>query len=131
MILEESLYAFVTSDTAVAALIDLRMYGGMQPQKGAQPCIVYSRLSPTKRTQTLCATDSKVCATLLIECYDKSYLGSKHLAAAVRHTIIDFQGDMAGTRVSSIALDDESDVVLPEPGLFGVSQTYSIWFTEE
>lgn len=130
MILEESLFSFLSSDTAVGAFIAERIYGLIQPQKGVQPCIVYSRIA-TDRTQTLCTTDSKVRAALLLDCYDKTYLGSKRLAQAVRQTLIDFSGDMAGTRVSSISLEAEVDLDDPEPGLYCVSQRYLIWFTEE
>lgn len=130
MILEESLFSFLSSDTAVGSFVADRIYGLVQPQTGTQPCIVYSRIA-TERTQTLCKTDSKVRATLLLDCYDKKYKGSKLLAEAVRQTLTDFHGDMAGTRVSSIALDSEVDRDDPEPGLYSVSQTYFIWFTEE
>lgn len=130
MILEESLFSFLSSDTAVGAMVLDRIYGQTQPQKGKQPCIVYSR-THTLRSQTLCKTDSKVRATMLLDCYDKSYKGAKQLADVVRHTLIDFAGDMSGTRVSTVILDGEVDLDDPEPGLFSVSQTYFIWFTEE
>lgn len=130
MILEESLFAFLTADTAVAALIAERMYGGMAPQNAPLPRIVYSRMDTT-RTQTLCKTDRKAMATMLLDCYDKTYLGSKRLADAVRQTLTDFSGDMAGTRVSTVILDGDPDRDDPEPGLFSVSQRYFIWFTEE
>jgi hypothetical protein len=130
VILEESLFSFLSSDTAVGSVVADRIYGLIQPQKGLQPCIVYSRIA-TLRSQTLCATDSKVRAMLLIDCYDKTYKGSKLLAEVVRQTLTDFSGDMAGTRISSVALDAEVDRDDPEPGLYSVSQTYFIWFTEE
>jgi len=130
VILEESLFSFLSSDTAVAAIIGDRIYGVVAPQNAPLPRIVYTRMH-TARTQTLCKTDSKVRATLLIECYDKNYKGSKLLADVVRQTLTDFSGDMAGTRVSTIALDAEVDLDDPEPGLYSVSQTYLIWFTEE
>lgn len=130
MILEESLFSFLSSDTAVGAMVEDRIYGLIQPQKGLQPCIVYSRIA-TDRTRTLCATDSKVRATLLVDCYDKTYLGAKRLAEVVRHTLIDFSGDMAGTHVSTVSLDTEVDLDDPEPGLYCVTHTYFIWFTEE
>lgn len=131
MILEESLFSFLSSDTAVGAFIDDRVFGQVRPQTAKLPAIVYTRVSPTQRSQTMCKTDSKVRASFHLECQDKTYLGSKQLAKAVRQTLTDFTGDMNGTRVSSVALDDEFDVVDPDPGVYGVSQIYFIWFTEE
>lgn len=130
MIFEKSLFAFLSGDTALGALIEGRVFGLIQSPDSAQPSIIYARRG-TSRTQTHCATDSKVRVTISIDCYDKSYLGVKELADVVRRTLSDFTGDMYGTQVSSVSMDSEEDVPVPEPGLFGVSQVYSIWFLEE
>lgn len=130
MILEESLFAFLAGDTAVAALVGDRIYGMIAPQKAKLPRIVYSRIAVT-RSQTFCATDRKARAVMQVDAYDLSYRGAKVLAKTIRQTLTDFNGDMAGTPVSTIAMDSEVDLDDPDPGLFRVSQTYFIWFTEE
>jgi hypothetical protein len=130
MILEESLFSFISSDTAVAAIIGNHMYGSIAPQHAPLPRIVYWR-EDSARSQTLCKTDSKVKAIMILECYDKTYKGSKELAKVVRQTLTDFSGDMAGTRVSTVILDSDPDGEDPEPGLYCVRQRYFIWHTEE
>lgn len=130
MILEESLFSFLSSDTAVAALVADRIYGAIAPQTAPLPRIVYKR-EDSNRTQTLCKTDSKVRAIMILECYDKTYKGAKQLAKVVRQTLTDFSGDMAGTRVSTVILDSDPDGEDPEPGLHCVSQRYFIWHIEE
>lgn len=131
MILEDSLFAFLAGDTAVAALVDDRIFGGfIQDQNAKMPCIVYARITVT-RTQTLCGTDRKARAVMRIDSYDKAYRSAKLLAEVLRHTLTDFSGDMYGTRVSLVAMDSEVDLDDPEPGLYRVSQTYFIWFNEE
>lgn len=131
MTLEFSLFAFLAGDTAVAAVVEDRIYGGfIEDQRAKQPCVVYARVTAT-RSQTLCGTDGKVRAVMRIDSYDKSYNGAKALAELLRHTLTDFAGDMYGTRVSLVAMDSEIDLDDPEPGLYRVSQTYFIWFLEE
>lgn len=129
MMLEESLYALLSGDTALAAIVDDRVFGVIN-ETGKQPSIVYSRVAVT-RTYTLCGTDGKARALMQIDCYDKSHIGVRRLAEVLRHTLTDFAGDMYGTRVSLIAMDSEVDLDDPEPGLYRVSQTYIIWFLEE
>ncbi len=130
MMLEESLFSFLTSDTAIAGMIDARVYAQIAPQGALLPRVVYSRIT-TQRTQTLCGTDQKVRAVMQIDSYDRTYKGAKELAKALFFTLVDFSGDMNGTRVSTVALDSDVDLDDPDPGLFRVSQTYFIWFKEE
>jgi hypothetical protein len=129
MLLEESLYSFLTSDSAVSAMVEDRVFAEIAPQKSPLPRIVYTRIA-TQRTQSLCKTDSKVRALMQIDLYDRTYKGSKDLAKLIFNTLIDFTGNMAGTRVSSVISDSEVDLDDPDPGLYRVSQTYFIWFVE-
>lgn len=128
--LEESLYSFLSSDTAVSSLVNDSIYGLIAPQGAPLPRIIYSRIT-TQRTSTLCATDTKVRAVMQIDCYARNYKASKELAKTVRQTLTDFSGDMYGTRVSLVTLDQDVDLDDPDPGLYRVSQTYFIWFSEE
>lgn len=130
ILLEESLYSFLTNSVDVSAIIGDRMYGMVRPEKDPTPSIVYSRAT-TLRTQTLCKTDSKVRATMTVDSIAKTYLGVKRLARAVGKALSDFTGDMYGTRVSTVILESEIDLDDPDPGLYRVSQTYLIWFVEE
>lgn len=130
ILLEESLKSFLTGDADVGALIANRMYGMIRPENDPTPSIVYSRAT-TLRSQTMCKTDPKVRATMTVDCLAKTYLGAKKLARATGKALIDFAGDMYGTRVSTVILESEIDLDDPDPGLYRVSQTYLIWFVEE
>lgn len=129
-LLEESLFAFLSSDTAVASFVESRIYGLIAPQGAQLPRIIYSRIA-TQRTQTLCATDGKVRTAMQVDCYSKTFKEAKQLAKVVQQTLTDFTGDMMGTRVSTVILDSEVDLDDPDPGLYRVSQTYFIWYKEE
>lgn len=128
--LEDSLHAFLAADTALGALVEDRIYGGAADPDSELPHLVYSRLA-TLRGQTLCGTDRTARAQIEIDCADRSFKASKDLAKVVKDTLLDFSGDMAGTRISAVILDSDGDLVYSEPGLFYVSQVYFIWFKEE
>ena len=128
--IEESLFALLSSDTAVSGLVEDRVYGLIAPQVAPLPRIVYARIA-SLRTQTLCATDRKVRVLMQVDSYDRTYRGSKVLAGAVRQTLTDYTGDMFGTRVATVTLDSEIDLADPDPGLYRVSQSYFLWITEE
>lgn len=130
MMLEESIAGFLMDDTAIGAYIEGRVYGQIAPSKSPLPRIVYSRIS-TRRTQTLCGTDTTARAVVQIDSYDKTYKGAHLLATAIRKTLTDFSGDMRGTRVSTVTMESDIDLDDPDPGLYRVSQTYFFWFTEE
>lgn len=129
MILEQGLFAFLSADTAISAIVADRIFPLMQ-RGDAQPSLVYSRVA-AQRTQRLCnTTDPALRGAFQIDSYAKTYEEVKELADIVRQTLVDFAGDMGGTHVSTVILDTEIDMLDPEPGLYRVLQTYFIWFVE-
>lgn len=126
MTLEASLFSFVTADPGVAALIGARMYPGIIPQGGAQPCVVYNKDGRT-RQQLYCGVDGLLLTRITLDCYARRYIDSVALANAVTAALEDFSGDMAGTRVPRIFLENEIDLSDVEPGLYRQSQTWAVW----
>lgn len=126
MTMEASLFTFLTSDPAVSALIGTRMYPGVIPQGGLQPCIVYAKTSRT-RQQLFCGTDGLLLTRIDIDCYAKRYIESVALANAVTAALQDFSGDMAGLAVPRVFLENEIDLSDIEPGLYRQSMTWALW----
>lgn len=127
--IEEGLFSHLTSDTAVGAEIDSRMYGAVAPSHAKLPRIVYTKIADGN-TQTMCATDGVKGNRYQLDCYAKDYKSSKELAKLVKNSIVDFRGFMGDTYVKTVILETELDLVDPDPGLNRVSQTYLIWFVE-
>lgn len=126
MTMEASLFSFLTGNAGIAALVVKRVYAGIIPQSGVQPCIVYNK-SSRSRQQLYCGTDGLLLTRLEIDCYADSYIQSVDLANAVTAALQDFSGDMSGTDVPRVFLENEIDLSDIEPGLYRQSQTWAMW----
>lgn len=127
--IEEGLFSMLTSDTAVGAIIENRMFGSVAPAGAKLPRLVYTKLGDSNDS-TLCATDSTQRVTIQVDCYAKDYKSSKVLAKTVRQSLVDYRGFMGDTYVKTVILSTELDLTDPDPGLNRVSQTYFIWIVE-
>lgn len=131
---DSSLVSHLRADADVAALVGERVFPLMIPQHAYDeatklPCLVYQRVG-TQRLPLFCATDSTVRTNYLVSSYARSYIKAKELADAVRGALIDFTGIMYGVDVKKILSESEQDLDDPEPGLYRVLQTWTIWFVE-
>jgi capsular polysaccharide biosynthesis protein len=131
----ESLHAYLSGHAGVSVLVGSRVFPLMIPQHvyneaTKQPCLVY-QLIGTTRDLTFCAVDQLVSGSYQIDAYARKYKQANELARAVRAALIDFSGLMGDTHVRRIMLDTEQDLLDPEPGLYRVSQTYTIWYLEQ
>lgn len=131
---ETSLVSYLRANAAVAAMVGERVYPLMIPQHvyqeaTKQPCLVYQRIS-TGRQPLFCATDDTIRTIYQVSCYAKTYMAAKLLGDAVRDALMDFTGIMDGTDVKKILSSSEQDLDDPEPGLYRVLQTWTIWFVE-
>lgn len=129
--LEEGLYSRLTSQVIG---IGSRVYPLMIPQHvyddaTKNPCLVYQR-SGAARVVKFCNTDELVHSSFQIDAYARSFAAARVLADGVRDALLDFTGTMGTTQVSKCLLDSELDLIDPEPGLYRVSQSWSIWYVE-
>lgn len=115
-----------------------RVYPGVIPQKKPRgpaqtPCVVYE-LRSVDRQVKYCGTDGLVRSIMTLDCYAVTYNDAKILAKAVYDSLRDFRGEMGpvGGRVfvKTANLETEFDVQDFEPGLYRVSQSWSIWHAE-
>lgn len=136
--IETALVSHLRANAQVAALIGERVFPLMIPQHAYDeatklPCLVYQRIG-TQRTPLFCETDSTIRCSYYISCYARSYIKAKELAAEVRDALMDFTGIMgsgaATADVKKILSESEGDLEDPEPGLYRVLQTWTIWFVE-
>jgi hypothetical protein len=139
--IEEGLVQRLLADANVAAIVGgavNRIYPLVMPQrdKGQPanvPCVVYRRLSAS-RGMTFCEQDDLVNGTFQFDSYAANYTTARQLARHVRRRLVDFTGtltDSDTTHVDRIWLSTELDLDDPEPGLFRVSQTFTVWYREE
>lgn len=140
--MKAELRTILLADASVQALVGARVYAHWLPQEPTYPAITLWR-SSVERQKTYCngiaRTADKVRSTFQIDCWDKSRTGSptesgpkrvERLAESVRSAIKDYQGTVNGIRIDDIALQGDSDVLDPDPGIYRVSLSVDIWHTE-
>lgn len=126
---------YVPLQQAVAALVGRRIYPGKIPQHhfdGSKvlPGVV-TRIIDESRQATHCATDGLVETLVQIDSYAPVRDDVPPLADAIRRAMVDYSGRMGDLRVSKVLLTSAFDALEPDPGLYGKSQTYSVWHTED
>jgi hypothetical protein len=130
-------HEFVTNATTAAYLAGTpnRVYPLVIPQKvprGAPqtPCVVYET-DGIDRQVTYCGTSGLSRTSMKIDCYAEDYNTAKQVAQAVREVLLDFRGLLGGTvEVRHAALETEFDLQDIEPGLYRISQSWTIWHEE-
>jgi|DEB0MinimDraft_3_1074331.scaffolds.fasta_scaffold76996_2 hypothetical protein len=139
--IEKALYNKLRLNAGVAALASTRIFPVVIPQKiyseaTKMPCVVY-QFDGKDRQVTYGGTGGLVAGSAQIDSYATTYLASKQLAEAVRTAVLDQAGQWATNdspqavyTVQKVFIDREIDLDEPEPGLYRVSQQYSIWYDE-
>lgn len=136
--LVEDLPAFFVADVALKAKLQgqyLRVFPLIIPQHlhgeaTKLSCLVYQRLG-VERQSTFCGTDGVVRTILQVDSYALKYIDANALARLVRLRLTDFGGTIGDTIVKNAKLDSELELFDDDPGLYRVSQTYSIWHVED
>lgn len=143
MSLHESIHQELAADAALGALVAARIYPMLIPQESFKDfarhgCVVYTRVG-IARMQRLCnggTTDGLLQSTVQIDSYAQRQTtanGALAIAAAVAAVLVDFRGELGGTGgdiIKTITLDSEFEFLDPDPGLYRVSQTYTVWHVE-
>lgn len=139
--IENALYARLASHSAVSALVadavsptTYRIYPLVIPQRvqgeaAQQPSIVYAK-DAVDRQVLLVGTNNVVRASFQLDCYAVRHVDALSLAAAVRTALLDYAGVSAGVVIRASSLENEFSTVDPEPGLYRVVQSWSIWHEE-
>lgn len=136
--LEEALFAYLSADTTLLALVGqgslVRVFPHVIPQKRPaveqMPCVVYS-VTGEVRGRTLCGVDGLVQATVQIDCHGKTLRSAREVSAAVRPLMVDYRGAMGDLVVRDVSLDTSVTLNDMEPGLMRVLDSYTVWYEEE
>lgn len=129
--IQEGIYSHLSGDAGVAPLAGTRIYPLVIPQRVYNeatrlPCLVYARVGVDQPINT-CGAEALAGSSFRIDSYARSYGAAHALAAAVRDAMVNYSGAMGAAHVSRVNLETELDLLDIEPGLYRVSQTYSVW----
>lgn len=131
MSIQSSLYAFLSADAGVSALVSNRIFPLVVPGQDfdevtKRPCLVYAQQG-VDRSKTFCETIDLQQATFSIDCYAKTYAAAVSLSAAVETALLDYKGPMGDQEIADVALQNKFDLMDLEPGLFRVALSFVIW----
>ena len=108
MSIEIALYAHLTNDTGVNALVGSRVYPLQLSQGAALPAISYQRISGP-REYDLAGPTGRSRPRMQIDCWANSYSTVKNLASKVISSLNGLNGNMGGVDVDGIELEGERD----------------------
>jgi hypothetical protein len=136
--ISDSLYTYLSAQVSA---VTNRVYPLVIPQQvyseaTKQPCLVYT-MDTDARHVRFSGTDSLVRGVLQVDSYARSYKAAQELADTVRNALLDFSGAMnastsplSSTRIQTIHLEGETNLMDEEPGLYRVLQRYVVWYDE-
>jgi hypothetical protein len=128
--LEVGLYAHLTGDAGVSALVAGRVYPLLLPQSPTLPALVYQRISTNPLGATHDGANHMTRVRMQIRCHGATLLAAKQVADAVRGALDGFAGTMGDVTVQSCLRADESDDDEPDVEAYSVRADYMIVFDE-
>ena len=109
--LEDALYAYLSNDGNVAALVDDRIYPVRLPEGTTLPAIAWQRVS-AQRTYTFDSfanTSAYVQARVQFSCWAETAMEAFETGEAVLHALSGYTGDMEGELIGSATAELELD----------------------
>ena len=138
--LAESLYAHLTNDAAVSALVSTRVYPGVAPADAALPRITYSQIGG-QHPQQAGGVAGRRRVVLQINSWAASQNAAESLAEKVRLALAGLQGTLGsgGTTITiaeTTLLNDRHTMPPPRSGddmpkAWGVAAEYAFWHNED
>lgn len=136
MSIEQALFAHLTENTAIAALVGARVYPLRRPQRGGSlPCIVYTRVG-SEHVHHLLGVSGLCRADFDLDCQAGTYAEAKSLSEAVRQAMDGLRNrTVEGVNIRSAMLSSDADVDYgpqdaDDGGPRSVSAEYTIWHVE-
>lgn len=132
--IEKALFACITTDSTISALMGLRLFPNKIPQGQPMPTAEYKQ-EAGKREQMMSGPAGMVNSQYTVICYGESYSAAKGLAEAVRKRLDGFRGVVEGVTIDVMMLIDEVDKPEFKPGTdilnrYGKELTFVVWFKE-
>lgn len=121
-VLRDYLRAQAGVNTYVGSGTNARIYFDIIPEHNYQEatrlsCLVINTIGGTRELDS-CGTLDQVTRRIQIDAYARTRHDANVLADATRTALVDYDGDMGGTFIDFIRIDDEWNQLDPEPGLF-------------
>ena len=127
--IEEAIVSLVTGNTAVKALIGLRLYPNVIPQNAKLPAAAYQVLS-NGREYNHGGQSSIAMPVIGFTIDSKSIDEARAVAAAVRLVLSGYHGEVGAVKIGFISLQNEFEGYNQASEVFLVRQDYKIAWKE-
>ena len=132
MVIEEALYAYLSSHAGLTALVSTRIYPLVMPQNATLPAVTFSKISGP-RAHAMQQDAGLAYPRFQVSCWGGTYKQAKEVAGQVRAALQDYTGTMGGAGgvvVSGVFLEDENDLYEPGTQAYHIAIDFIIWHLE-
>ena len=129
MSVKPALYSMITGDAGIAALIGDRFYPDVIPQDAPLPACAYQTIT-TARDYSHDGQTSLAEPRIQITISALSRASAEAVAEALRTLLSGYRGEIDGTTIGSIFLENEYDGYNLDSGIITVRQDYRITWKE-
>lgn len=109
MSLQTAIFAYLSADAQLTALVNTRIYPVRLPEKATIPAITYRRVSTNREETYGGGTDTWVRARVQFNCWGRSETEAADVGTALLILLSGYDGDMGGELLVSSSTIDEFD----------------------
>ena len=132
--IETAIYALLTADLTLTALVGTRITPVIVPQRSAMPAVTFAQVAGA-RTHSVDGPTGQVNSRWQFNCWASNTRSPRAVADALRQAIDGYSGTTGGVIFQSIQSQTENDIDANPAGVnvsrrYGKSQDFEIWFLE-
>lgn len=133
--IEEGLFAYLSTNAGLVALISTRVYPNKLPETVTLPALTYQRIdSPRVHTHDTSGATGTAYPRFQFDAWATTYASAKAITDALRAALNGYRGTMGtgGTAVTvqGALVQDESFDDFADAGMLRISSDYIIWHLE-
>ena len=132
--IEEGLFAYLSANAGVSALVSTRIYPNKLPQTVTLPALTYQRIdSPRVHSHDSSGSVGTARPRFQFDCWATTYAAAKALSDALRGALNGYKGTMGTTSpvtVQSALIQSERFDDYADAGVCRISCDYIIWHLE-
>ena len=122
---EDAIYSRLIGFAGLSALVGIRVYPSLLPQKVTYPAVRYSRVSG-ERLRSHSGASGLAMPRFQIDAWAETYDEAKAVAKQIRLALDNFSGTVATVKIHAAFLDSDRDLYDDKAEVFAVSADYTI-----
>lgn len=128
-IIEDAIFARLSTDSGLTALVSTRIYPMKLPDTTAYPAITYQCIDKIPAS-ALGTASTCFAARFQFDCWGKTMSAVKNLANKLRNSLDALDTTLSGIRIYGIVYLGEFDTYEADTELYRISSDFKIMFTQ-